>query len=754
MSIEATRAQAKQQFEIALAMHRSARLGLAESHYLRVVKLDPENDEAWHLLGVVAYQQGQMAKAIRHFRKALKLRPRHAQALNNLALALKAQGDLDGAREAFSQALAVRPEYVEAALNLGLLEEARGDAVAAEAAWRQGLAWRPDDPALLTCLGNLLRRMERAEEAIALLSRVHDLAPGAESAGNLALALIDAGRYREARALAEAACAAEPDTALWHEALGTAARLEGDAETAVAALERAASTVEATAGTWLELGLARGAAGDGAGARSAFAEASRRAPDWPKARWLCALTLDPLNGDDASIDRDLACFAEGLGQIDAWLKKDRAASADALLEAAASVTDFPLHYRPRDTRALHQRFGDLVGAAVTRAVPALAERPARRAGRDRIRVGVISACLGRHSVSRYFNQLIGGLDRQQFEVRCWSTAEAEDDVSAALASRVAAWERARGSLAGLGAQVRAAALDVLVFPDLGLDPRQQVFAAMRLAPVQVALAGHPVSTGLATIDVFLSGEALEPDDADTHYRERLICLPGLGAAPLAPTVAADRIWFEATRDTRPTLVCAQGLPKLTPAFEQAVARILRETDARLVVFDRGRALGERWRAGLAQRLESQGIDLSRSVAVLPVRPYAEFLGALAGADLVLDTPWFSGGATSLDAIAIGAPVLAWDSPFARGRQTAAMLRLCGCEELVARDADDYVERALALLRDPEHRADLGRQLAAAAPRLFDPAPVVAAFARVLIELAGFDRTRADRSADAIGPELR
>lgn len=743
MSTQATRAQAQQQLELALAMHRAGRLGLAESHYLRVVKLEPAHDEAWHLLGVVAFQQGQAPKAIRHYRKALQLRPRHAQALNNLALALKAQGDLDGAREAFAQALSVRPEYVEAALNLGLLEEARGDVDAAETAWRQALAWRPEDPAVLTCLGNLLRRHERGDEAIALLSRVHDLAPGAESAGNLALALIDAGRHREARALAEAACAAEPDTALWHEALGTAARLEGDAEVAVAALGRAASMVEATAGTWLELGLARGAAGDGAGARSAFAEASRRAADWPKARWLEALALDPINGDDAAIEADLARFTEGLDRVAGWLSKDRAASADALLEAAASVTDLHLHYRPRDTRALHDRFGDLVGATVMRAVPALAERPARRNGADRIRVGVVSAHLGRHSVSRYFNQLIGGLDRQRFAVHCWSTAEAEDEVSAALATRVAAWERARGSLAGLGAAVRAAALDVLVFPDLGLDPRQQVFASMRLAPVQVALAGHPVSTGLPTIDAFLSGEALEPVDADTHYRERLVRLPGLGAAPVAPTVAADRGWFEATRDARPTLVCAQGLPKLTPAFEGAVARILREADARLVVFDRGRALGERWLAGLAQRLEGQGLDVSRSVAVLPVRPYAEFLGALAGADLVLDTPWFSGGATSLDAIAIGAPVLAWDSPFARGRQTAAMLRLCECGDLVSRDADDYVERALGLLRDRERRADLGLRLAAAAPRLFDPAPGVAAFGRVLVDLAGFDRAGAD-----------
>lgn len=734
MTAPAQRAQAQQQLELALSMHRAGKLGLAESHYLRVVKLDPGHDEAWHLLGVVAFQQGQATKAIKHYRKALSLRPRHAQAHNNLALALKSTGDLAGARAAFADALSVRPEYVEAALNLGLLEEARGDAAAAEAAWRQALAWRADDAAVLTCLGNLLRRLDRCDEAVALLSQAHEAAPGPESAGNLALALIDAGRYREARALAETALAAEPGTALWHEALGTAARLQGDADAAVAALEPAVAMAEAAPGTWLELGLARSASGDSDGARAAFAAAARAPAEWPKAIWLSALTLDTLNGDDTRIDADLAAFDAGLERVASWLATHRTGDADALLEAAASVTDFHLHYRPRDIRALHFRFGDLVGAAVARAAPELAERPQRRLGGERIRVGVVSAYFVRHTVSRYFNTLIAGLDPARFEVHCWSTADAEDEVSAQLQSRVTRHERVRGSLAGVGAAIRARDLDVLVFPDVGMDPRQQVFASMRLAPVQIALGGHPVSTGLAGIDAYCSGDALEPVDAQCDYRERLIRLPALGATPLAPRVTPERAWFDAARESRPTLVCAQGLPKLTPAFEQAVCRILREADARLVLFDRGQSLGKRWLSGLAGRTEGMGLDLDRAITVLPPRPYPEFLGALVGADLVLDTPWFSGGGTSLDAIALGAPVLAWNSPHARGRQTAAMLGICGCPELVTSSLDEYVAQAVALLDDRDRRRDLGGRLAAAAPVLFEHGQTISAFERSLVEL--------------------
>ena len=65
---------------------------------------------------------------------------------------------------------------------------------------------------------------------------------------------------------------------------------------------------------------------------------------------------------------------------------------------------------------------------------------------------------------------------------------------------------------------------------------------MRLARVQAATWGHPETTGLPTIDHYLSAEALEPPNSAAHYTERLTILPNLGVCyePLAPvTVAPD-----------------------------------------------------------------------------------------------------------------------------------------------------------------------------------------------------------------------
>lgn len=699
-------AELQRQLESGLAMHRLGKLGLAESHYARVVKLDPAQTEAWHLLGVVAFQSGNAAKAIKHYRKAVELRPGFAQAWNNLAIALKSRGELDAAANAFARALAARPEYVEAAFNLALLHEAAGRGAEAEAAYRQALAWEAGNVGALTNLGNLLVRLGRANQARDLLARAHDSEQSAASAGNLAVALLELARYVEARELAMQAAAAEPDVATWWSVAGSAARLSGDMEAALPALERATQLAPNDALGWLELGLAQSATGDDAGARASTARARELAPDSVSIRWREALLLPTIVASEAEVDEAIASFGDGVERL---LREVRGVE----LEALSNASSYHLHYLPRDTTALQFRFGDLLVAASPPAVPTGRARGAR------LRVGFASAYFGRHTVSRYFNALIAGLDPRRFERFVWHTGEALDGTARALAAAVEHFEHA----AAPAQAIRDAALDVLVFPDVGMDPRQNLLAAQRLAPVQVALAGHPVTTGLPTIDAFFSGALLEPEGAERHYRERLVRLPGIGAAPSRPDVAPDRAWFESIRDARPALLCLQNLSKLTPEFERALARIAEAASARIYCFDRGPSLTKRCLARLP------------FLTALPVCPYAEFLGAIAGAGLVLDTPWFSGGGTSLDAFALGVPVVAWESPFARGRQTSAMLKAMGLPELIATDADAYVALARGLLDDAVRRDHLGVAIAERSQVLFDAAPVVSAFGDALVAIS-------------------
>jgi predicted O-linked N-acetylglucosamine transferase (SPINDLY family) len=729
-------AEAARQFEIGLALHREGRAGLAESHYLRTVKLEPGHADAWHLLGVIAFQAGNLPKAIKQFRQALALRPRFAQAWNNLALALKARGDAAGAKDAFAQALAVRPEYVEAAYNLGILHQQAGDAAAAEGAWRQALQWQPAHAPTLTNLGNLLRGAGRVDEAAPLLRRADEEAPSGETALNLGLLALDQGEPQRARALAGEAARRDPALVDARELEGVAARLAEDVDAALAALEDTVAREPQRGGAWFELGLARSAAGDWPGARAALSRG--RGLDAKSARlaWHAALALPALPSDEAEVDAALAAFGEGVARLRERVAKASPQELVEHLEAASSVAPFHLAYLPRDPTALLAQFGDLLVSTVARVLPQYAAPPSRwaSAGDRRLRIGFVSSYWTRHTVSRYFAGLATGLDRARFEVIAWHTGTGADADSAATAAAVEQFIPAREGVAALAARIREAAPDVLVFPDIGMDPRQQVLAACRLAPRQVALYGHPLTTGLPTIDVFASAAALEPDDADAHYRERLVRLPGLGALPQRWPATPDPAPFRARVAGRPALLCPQNLSKLTPAFDRVLARILAGSDARLFLFDREGPLSRRYLARLARAATLEGVSIEGRVELLGACPYPEFLGALQAADLVLDTPWFSGGGTSLDAFALGVPVLTTRGGFARGRQTAGMLDLMGVEGLIATDDDAYVARALELLRDRDQHRQLGATIAGRADVLFsDPEPV-RAFAGLLEQL--------------------
>ncbi len=81
---------------------------------------------------------------------------------------------------------------------------------------------------------------------------------------------------------------------------------------------------------------------------------------------------------------------------------------------------------------------------------------------------------------------------------------------------------------------------VLIYPEVGMEPSVVRLAATRLAAVQCVAWGHPVTTGLPTMDYFLSSALMEPADGDHHYSETLIRLPNLSIAYRPPELPAGR----------------------------------------------------------------------------------------------------------------------------------------------------------------------------------------------------------------------
>jgi predicted O-linked N-acetylglucosamine transferase (SPINDLY family) len=368
----------------------------------------------------------------------------------------------------------------------------------------------------------------------------------------------------------------------------------------------------------------------------------------------------------------------------------------------------------------------LLDAATGNAVGDISPRPLRSGRR---RIGLVSSCLHQHSVTRAWGEALLALPADEFDLHVFHTSARDDVMVQRFRARAGRYIGGAHSFAAWTQWLREAELDVLVFLDLGLDVVNQCLAALRHAPVQVSTWAHPVTSGAATIDWFVSAQASEPAHAAAHYSESLHRLPRLGGCFLEPPHPPLP---RRARDGRTRLVCAQNLYKLHPRHDALFGRILaRAPDTTL---DFLTAATPEQAAGFERRLAPVLRDFDIDPA--RVRVHSTLTGEayrrrIADADLLLDTLGFSGGITTLDALWQERAWLTLPGECMRGRQSSAMLLQLGLEPLVASSEADYVERAVALADSPEQLRELAREIAERKHALFRDTEVCSAFADFL-----------------------
>jgi CRISPR-associated protein Csy1 len=393
--------------------------------------------------------------------------------------------------------------------------------------------------------------------------------------------------------------------------------------------------------------------------------------------------------------------------------------------------NFHLAYQGGDDRALQEKYAQFVAGLGRLASPRHYERRPRRAlaPGDRLRVGFLSSFFRDCTAGKYFRSWATGLDRARFEVFVYYTGHVRDEFSVELGRCVEHYRRILDAAPRVADAVLADRLDVLVFPDVGMDTASYLLAGMHLAPLQCAGWGHPVTTGQAAIDFFLTCADMEPAGAEAHYTEKLIRLPGVGTRYARPGPASTKSRAELGLPNEAHLyLCPQSLFKIHPANDALFSRVLAaDSQGRLVFFrDHDEPLTEAFRRRLLSVLAGNGIDGQARTVFLDRLEHADYLRVNELCEAMLDTLHWSGGNTSLDALAAGLPIVTLPGRFMRGRQSLAMLRMAGLGDLVAEDEDEYVRLAVRLANDRPWREEAVRRLREGAGRLFDdPAPVEA-----------------------------
>jgi protein O-GlcNAc transferase len=720
-----------------------------------------------------AENAGQVAQACESYRAAVQAAPSHAPAHLNLAIGLEAGGDVSGALECYERALQLDPANASVNYNLGRLlatrgndahaeqllrralksraqfpeahvvlaglYETRGDLPAAAVELREALAQRPDYAGarlnyagVLQQMGNVLADQGRLDEAAL---RYHDalvLKPDAvEAQHSLCLLQYEQGKTAEAIACLRELLAREPAFAPAHLSLGNLYGATGKLEAAAGSLQQALALDPGLAKAHVGLGDIYRTVDDADAAARSYKAALLLQPGNVEARWSIAMCrLGAVYDSETAAEGARSELGRDLEALDRWIDEPRLGAA---VEPVGNRTPFLIAYHEENNRELLSRHGSLCSRVMAHWVrerapaapaPAVSPSPTRRSV---IRVGVVSAHFYNHSV---WNALAKGwfrnLDRSRFELDafCLGPIDGETELARSLAAH---FERGHGRLDGWVQAIASRRPDVLLYPEVWMNSPTAQLAALRLAPVQVASWGHPQTTGLPTMDYFLSAKEMEPPEAQEHYSEKLVLLPGLGCSYPSPNVGPAAHDLRDLGITTSALLVCPGTPfKYMPRHDRVFPEIARRLgECRFIFFtyympELSAKLHLRLRAAFA----AQGLDADNFVSFVPWQSPERFRGVLAEAKVFLDTLGFSGFNTAMQAVECGLPIVTREGRFMRGRFASGILKRIGLQELVARDEDEYVDLAVRLCQDSAYRARLRARIESRRSVLFDdPAPI-------------------------------
>ncbi|MBP2292087.1 tetratricopeptide repeat protein [Azospirillum rugosum] len=222
----------------AIEFHRAGDIACAEAIYARLLKANPRNSEALHLLGVACYQRRHFERSARLIADAIAIRKDPAYFFN-LGYALQGLDRTEEAMAAYRDALALRPDYPEAQNNLGNALKTLDRLEDAVVAYGRALTLQPAFTSILFNRGTALFRLDRIEEAAdAFREATRHFPDNPEAQHDLGVSLRKLKRPGEAVAAFRAALALRPDHAEAAQSLGNAFRDLKSPDEAVAAFRR------------------------------------------------------------------------------------------------------------------------------------------------------------------------------------------------------------------------------------------------------------------------------------------------------------------------------------------------------------------------------------------------------------------------------------------------------------------------------------------------------------------------------------
>jgi protein O-GlcNAc transferase len=707
-------------FQLALEQYQAGNLQKAERICLEILKVQPDNAEVMHFLGVIFYGAGNydiaieninnslllnpinaaayydlgnayfekshFEDAITYYQKAIEINPNFAEAFNNLGLAMQDNGRLDYAIKNYQKAIDINPSLVEAYNNLGLAFYEKELYDEASKCYSEAIRLNPHFADPYNNFGNILEKKWQLDEALVYYQKALMLNPKAESYFNVGRIFHEKEQLDKAMDHYQKVLQLNPNLIEAYLGIGYIFDYHNKRDEAIVTYDKA---------------LAKN-------------------PDFIKARWAkCMSQLQTIYLNETSIKTSRKRYFEELIKLRDIISLQKPHDIEEAADAIGFRQPFYLAYQGFNDRELQQLYGDLVCKIMSLKYPEFSKClsvPHHLVG-EPLRVGIVSGHFYEHSVWKIpIKGWIENINKQKFNLYGYYTGKNKDNVTEIARNCFDHFVEDIYSYEKLCQTIKDDNLHILIYPEIGMDPFAARLASLRLAPIQCTTWGHPETSGLPTIDYFLSSDLMEPHNANDHYTEELIRLPNLSIyyTPWEfPPVEANRDTF-GLRHKAILFHCCQSLFKFLPKYDIVFVRIAQAVEDCQFLFSshpKSHFITEQFRSRIYRTFNHFNLNAEDYFVFLPFLEGSYYEAINCISDVFLDPIGWSGCNSILEAINRNLPVVTYHSKLMRGREGYAILSMMGLTEIIPQSIDDYINIAIRLGKDPEWRRYISQKIA-------------------------------------------
>ena len=637
-------------------------LQLAEKWYLRALNIQPQLAKSHYNLGFVYEQEDDWEKAIVHYNHAITINDNYTKAYYRLGLIFKRQKQFTQAIEQFSQVLHLDPKHQGAKFNLALL-------------WQQGES--------ADFIQNLL-----GETDLELLPHL------TEEINDTGAILVRERQWEQAKIYFKLVIELDPDCVLAHYNLGCVLQNQNRYPEAITSYRRSLKINANYIDSLKNLGYVYYKNGQADLAQECFQKILQLNPNHSETYEL----LGFIAGEQGKLSECISLLNEALK-----INPNNPKLHSCFLFNLSSLVSFTPQEILDSAKLWYQQ------QVVSQWLPTLTTHSNNKTPHRRLRIGYISPDFKRHSVSSFIKPVFQHHDRTQVEVFCYGEVKEPDTITEEIIDICDAWRSTVG-LADLQVAelIRTDRIDILVDLAGHTANNRMMVLGMKPAPIQVIYLGYFATTGLPTIDYWITDQVLHPNDTEEKTSETIWRLPRcyVGYEPLKNAPEITELPSKKTGIF--TFSSFNNLRKLTPETFALWIEILKAVpNSRLVLKC---ASSDVFSPLITEKIQTpfveQGIDPKRIFLYGAFATDEEHLDLYNQVDLHLDSIPYTGCTTTCEALWMGVPTLTLAGTRKMERMSASILHSVGLDDCIANSAVEYVQKAIALAQNPDYLQSL------------------------------------------------